>query len=146
MASEVLVTLTSDYIDSIARKIADLSAKEINTDTLKRLGRLLKENAQATANLVKAIETGKAVDVLSAQIEARQAERADLEAQLAREKMMQPILTYEEVKFFFDKFKSGHVSDTTYRTALIDTFVSKIYVYDGTDSRLEIYCHVMKAK
>ena len=38
----------SDYIDSIAQKIADFSVKEGNTDTLKRLTRLLKENAEAT--------------------------------------------------------------------------------------------------
>jgi len=111
VVGEVLAVLNDEYIDNIARKIAELSEKERNSDTTKRLNRLLKENAEATANLVKAIETGKAVDVLSAQIEVRQTEKADLEAQLAQEKMMQPILTYDEVKFFFDKFKGGDVND-----------------------------------
>ena len=142
----VLATLTSDYINNIARKIADLSAKESNTDTIKRLNRLLKENAEATANLVKAIEAGKAVDVLSAQIEKRQAERADLEAQLAQEKMMHPTLTYDEVRFFFEKFKNGDANDISYRAALVDTFINKIYVYDGDDARIEIYCHASEQK
>ena len=141
VVTNVLAVLTDDYIDTIAQKISDLSAKESNSDTLKRLKRLLKENEEATANLVKAIEAGKAVEVFSAQIEKRQAERNDLETQLAQEKMIRPILTFDEVKFFFEKFKNGDASDISYRTALIDTFVNKIYLYDGDDARIEIYCN-----
>ena len=84
--------------------------------------------------------------MISAQIEKRQTERADLEAQLAREKLMQPALTYEEVKFFFDRFKGGDASDITYRTALIDTFISRVDVFDGDDARLEIHCHASEGK
>ena len=65
----------------------------------------------------------------------------DLEAQLAREKMICPILSFDEVKFFFEKFKGGDANDMTYRTALIDTFVNKIFLYDGDDSRIEIFCN-----
>ena len=141
VVESVLSVLTDEYINEIARKIADLSVKEGNTDTVKRLKRLLKENEEATVNLVKAIEQGKAVDVLSAQIEKRQAEKTDLETQIAREKMINPILTFDEVKFFFEKFKNGDANDIAFRTALIDTFVNKIYLYDGDDSRIEIYCN-----
>ena len=141
VVNSILSVLTDEYIDDISRKIADLSAKESNTDTIKRLNKLLKENEKATANLIKAIETGKAVDVISAQIEKRQQEKADLEIQLAKEKMTRPILTFEEVKFFFEKFKNGDANDHAYRTALIDTFINKIYLYDGDDARAEIYCN-----
>ena len=141
VVEKVLSILNDSYIDTIAQKIADLSAKESNTDTVKRLKKLIKENDEATANLIKAIESGKAVDVLSAQIEKRQAERADLETQLAKEKMIRPILTFEEVKFFFEKFKNGDANDHAFRAALIDTFVNRIYLYDGEDSRVEIYCN-----
>ena len=141
VVNEVLAILTDDYINILAQKIADFSAAEANTDTLKRLRKLLKENEEATANLVKAIETGKAVDVFSAQIEKRQAERADFEAQLAQEKMIRPVLTYDEVKFFFEKFKNGDAKDFAFRSALIDIFVKKIYLIDGEDARIEIYCN-----
>ena len=137
----VMSVLTDGYINEIAQKIADLSVKECNTDTIKRLKKLLKENEEATANLIKAIETGKAVDVLSAQIEKRQSERADLEIQLAKEKMIRPVLTFDEVKFFFDKFRKGNVDDFAFRTALIDTFINRIYLYDDDDPRAEIYCN-----
>ena len=96
--------------------------------------------------MYQAVEAGKAVDVLSAQIEKRQAERADLETQLAREKMIRPVLTYDEVRFFFEKFKNGDANDHFFRTALIDTFVNRIYVFDGEDARVEIYCNASEQK
>ena len=141
VVSKVLSVLTDDYIDDISRKISDLSEKESNTDIIKRLKKQIKENETATENLIKAIETGKAVDVISAQIEKRQSERNDLESQLAYEKLIHPVLKYEELKFFFERFKNGDADDTAFRIALIDTFVNRIYVYDGEDARIEIHCN-----
>ena len=146
VVNEVIAILTNEFIDTMARRISDLSATEGNTDTAMRLKRLLKENEEATENLIKAIEAGKAVDVLTSQIEKRQNERLDLEAQLAQEKMIKPILTYDEVKFFFEKFKGGDANDITYRMALTDTFINRVDVFDGDDSRLEIYCNAIKEK
>ena len=120
--------------------------KESNSDIIKRLQKLIKENDKATVNLIKAIESGKAVDVLSDQIEKRQAERAELETQLAQEKLARPILTFVEAKFFLDKFKDDDESDDTFRTALIGTFVNRIYLYEGEDSRAEIYCNATGEK
>jgi len=84
-----------------------LSVKEGNTDIVKRLKKLLKENEEAVTNLIKTIESGKAVDVLSVQIEKRQAERKDLENQLTLEQAIRPTLSYNNVKHFFEKFKHG---------------------------------------
>ena len=141
VVNKIHSTLTDEYIDDIARKVSDLSEKERNSDNIKRLKALLKENETATENLIKAIETGKAVDVISAQIEKRQSERSDLESQLAYEIMVHPVLSFDEVKFFLEKFKNGDINDIAYRTALIDTFVNRIFVFDGEDARIEIYCN-----
>ena len=146
VVNEVIAILSDEFVDTVSRKIADLSEKEGSTDTIKRLNRLLKENEEAMENLIKAIEAGKAVDVLTVQIEKRQGERLDLEAQLAQEKMIKPILTYDEIRFFFDKFRGGDADDITYRMALIDTFINRDDFYDGEDSRLEITCNAFKQK
>jgi len=45
------------------------------------------------------------------------------------------------VRFFFEKFKHGDANDMEYQTTLIDTFVNVIYLYDGEDIRIEIYCN-----
>ena len=112
------------------RSIEAQCEKERNTENLKRLNKLIRENDTATANLIKALEAGKAVDVISAQIEKRQIEKADLEAQLAKEKIQTPLLKYAELKFFFERFTKGDINDIAYRRALVDIFVNRIFLYD----------------
>ena len=122
--------LTPENIDMLARSIEDRCEKERNTEDLKRISKLLRKNETATGNLVKALEAGKAVDIISAQIEKRQAEKADLEAQLAMEKIQRPELKYDQLKFFFERFAKGDVNDINYRRALVDIFINRIYLYD----------------
>ena len=130
VVNETVKILTPENIDRIAHSVVDLCEKERNTDSIKRINKLIRENEAATANLVKALEAGKVVDVISAQIEKRQAEKADLEVQLAKEKIQSPVLKYNEVKFFFERFVGGDISDINYRRALVDIFVNKIYLFD----------------
>ena len=71
-----------------------------------------------------------AADVISAQIEKRQQEKADLEIQLAREKIQSPLLKYEQMKFFFERFAKGDIKDNNYRAALVDILINRIELYD----------------
>ena len=123
-------TLTPEYIDKIARAIEKQCEKECNTAELKRIEKLIRENEKAIANLIKALEEGKAVNVISAQIEERQQEKADLETQLAREKIQAPILKYEQIRFFFERFTKGDINDHNYRKSLVDTFIGSIELYN----------------
>jgi hypothetical protein len=104
--------------------------KERNTEHLKRLNRRIRENEAATANLVKALEAGKAADVISAQIEKRQQEKADLEAQLARERMQAPLLKYEQVKFFYERFIGLDTGDISHRRAIVDILIRRVELHD----------------
>ena len=122
--------LTPANIDMLARSIEDRCEQERNTEDLKRITKLIRENEKATANLVKALETGKAADIISAQIEKRQQEKADLEAQLAMEKIQRPVLKYEQLKYFFERFAKGDPDDIRYRQALVDIFIGRIELYD----------------
>ena len=152
MIKTVMSILTDDKINEIAKNVCELSEKESNTDTLKRLRKLLKENETATENLIKAIETGKAVDVISAQIEKRQLEKQNLEAQIAKEKILKPKLQFEQVKFFFQKFINGDILDVNFRQSLVDTFINKVYLFqdklcilcNAQDSKIEIPLHDTK--
>ena len=148
----VMKILTPEKIDMIAKNICELSEKESNTDTLKRLKKKLKENETATNNLIKALESGKAIDIISAQIEKRQLEKQNLEVQIAREKIMKPKLEVEHVKFFFEKFLYGDLSDINFRQSLVDTFINKVYLFEdklcvicnAKDSKIEIPLHDTK--
>ena len=43
-------------------------------------------------------------------------------------------------------YKNGDANDITFRMALVDTFINRIDVFDGEDTRLEIYCNAIKQK
>ena len=149
VVNNVRKILTPQNIDKIAREAVDLCASERNTESLKRLQRLLRENESATANLVKAIEAGKAVDVISAQIEKRQLEHADLERQISKEQMSYPEVTLSQVRFFLTQFANGNIDDIKYRQALIDTFVNRIYLFDtdnGKNKKLTILCNTQDSQ
>ena len=122
--------LTPENIDMLARSIEDRCERERNTEDLKRITKLIRENEKATVNLIKALETGKAADVISAQIEKRQQEKADLEAQLAMEKIQRPVLKYDQLKYFFERFAKGDPDDIHYRQTLVDIFIGRIELFD----------------
>ena len=134
----VFSILTDEKIDEISKRVCKLSEKESNTDTLKRLKKLIKENEQATANLIKALETGKAVDIISAQIEKRQVEKQNLEAELAKEKILNPKLEFAQVKFFFDRFKNGNMNDMKFCQYMVDTFINRVFLFK---EKLLILCN-----
>ena len=135
--------LTPENIDKIARKAVEMAESERNTETLKRLRRLLAENEQATANLLKALETGKAADIITAQLEKRQQEHNQLSAEIAKEEISYPVVTLPQVKFFLEQFRKGNINDLKYRQSLIDVFVHKIYLFDtdgDKNKKLTILC------
>ena len=133
--------LTPENIEKFSRAIEARCEKERNTADLKRITKLIKENEAATENLIKALESGKAADVISAQIEKRQLEKADLETQLAKEKIQAPLLKYDQVKFFFERFAKGDPDDINHRRMLVDIFINRIYLYDDL---LQIYCNAIE--
>ena len=143
VVNEVRAILTSENIEKFSRAVEVRCEKERNTADLKRINKLIKENETATQNLIKALETGKAADVISAQIEKRQLEKVDLETQLAKEKIQSPILKYEQIKFFFEKFAKGDANDINYRRALVDIFINKIYLFDD---HIKIYCNAQEGQ
>ena len=130
VVSETKKLLTIEKINLIAKEIVELCKRESNTPTIQRLQRLIKENEKATNNLIKALEQGKAVDVIVDSIEKKKIELEDLKKQLVQENIKYPNLTLSEVKFFFNQFKNGDIQDIKYRESLINIFVRKIHLHE----------------
>jgi Recombinase. len=122
--------LTKENIDKIANEVVKLCEKENNDGNLKRLKKLLHENEKATENLLKALDSGKIVDVIADRISQKKKEHIEIENQILYETSQHPMPTVNEVRFFMEQFKKGDVNDMKYRQTLIDTFVNKIYLYD----------------
>ena len=130
VVTETRKLLTKENIDRIAKEVVRLCEQEKDTDNLKRLRKLLKENEQATENLFKALESGQIVDVIAERISQKKQEHNELERLILEETSAHPLPTVNEVRFFLNQFRKGNVNDKKYKKALIDTFVNKIYLYD----------------
>ena len=128
--TETRKLLTRDNIDKIASEVVRLCEQERNTENLKRLKKLLKENERATENLLKALESGQLIDILAERISQKKKEHDDLERQIFMEKTQNTVPTVNEIHFFLNQFRKGDINDAKYRQALVDTFVNKIYLYD----------------
>ena len=138
--------LTKENIDRIATEVVRLCEQDKNTDNLKRLKKLLKENERATENLFKALESGQIVEVLAERITQKKKEHQELEQMILVEESTHIVPTVDEVRFFLNQFRKGSINDAKYRQALVDTFINRIYLYDDKmtvlyntqDSHLEV--------
>jgi hypothetical protein len=153
IVSKALEQLTDENIAIIAQAVTEISRKESNTHVISDLKRKLKENAKATANLIKAIESGKHIDILADQITKRKEEKENLEKMIALEKMAIDEIDEHEVKFFLQHLKKGNIQSLDYKRALISVFINKVFLHDdgrariifnATDRPVEIDCELLK--
>jgi len=48
----------------------------------------------------------------------------------AAQKIQRPVLKYDQLKFFFERFTKGDPSDINYRKALADIFIGRIELFE----------------
>lgn len=130
MVAACLDLLTDENMAYIARKVVEECSRDPENITIKTLKRSIQDANTAIENLLIAIESGQAVETPSGRLIRRQAEKADLEAQLAAEKNKVLLLTEPQVYAFLDYVRSLPSDDIVKRRAIINIFVNAVYLYD----------------
>ena len=130
VVNECLKMLTEEKIRFIAKKVAEECAKSPGNLTAKALKKAIREADTAIENLWKAIEQGRAVEMLTDRLNKRMAEKAELEAQLAVEENKKITLTEAQILAFLDYVCEMPADDVNKRRAIINIFVHSIYLYD----------------
>ena len=125
-----LQMLTDDKIRYIAKRVAEECNKSPDNLSIKEIKKAIKEVDTAIENLWKGIEQGQAVDMLTERLNRRQAEKAELEAQLAIENNKKICLTEAQIYAFLDFICEMPMDDVNKRRALINIFVHSVYLYD----------------
>ena len=90
----------------------------------------MKAAGTAIENLWKALEQGQEIEGIQERIGKRNAEKKEIEAQIAIEKNKVVFYTETQVKAFLHSLKSGDLNDETKRRGIINIFLSAIYLYD----------------
>ena len=107
--------------------IRRLSASNISVREIKKA---IKEVDAAIENLWKGIEQGQSVDMLTEHLHKRQAEKEELETQLAIENNKKICLSEAQILAFLDYVCEMPFDDFNKRRAIINIFVKSIYLYD----------------
>ena len=123
--------LTDERIADISAAVSEKSREENNTPILSELKKKLKENAAAVENLLKAIDRGEHIELLSERITQKKHERSDLEKYLAREQLEKTEIDENEIKFFLTQLRdTKDIDDIKYKRAVIAIFINAVYLYD----------------
>lgn len=133
VTEEARKQLTDENIKKIAVEVVALCEREKDNANLRRLEKRLKENEKGRANLFDALRLCDIDSVKKSifeEIAKMDKQHADIESQIALEKVQQITLTAPEIKFFLAQLKKGNINDKKYRKTLINVFVNSIYLYD----------------
>ncbi len=127
---ECLKLLTEDKIKYIAKRIAEECSKSPDNISVREIKKAIKDVDSAIENLWKAIEQGQSIAMLTERLNQRQAEKAELEAQLAVENNKRITLTEPQILAFLDYVCEMPYDDIAKRRAIINIFVHSVYLYD----------------
>lgn len=129
VVSETVKLLQDDkIIDAVVSRVMEMQAKE--SEEMPLLEARLKETEESIDNLLKAIEMGVIAKSTKERLEALETEKAELESQIALEKLKQPTLTEEFVRYWLERFRGIDTTNIAHRKLLIDVFLNTVFLYN----------------
>ena len=123
--------LTEEKVKYIADQVYAACKKDGDLLSVKKLNAALKEADSAIENLWVALEKGQSVDMITERIHKREAEKKELEKQLAIEIKKQSGMEYSVILSFLDYLRMLPNDNEYKRRALVNIFINAIYLYDG---------------
>ena len=115
-------------LERIADNILDLQKQE--NITLPMLRKQLAETERGIENMLNAIQQGILNSSTKKRLDDLEVAKGDIEIKILQEEIEQPLLTKEQILFWFHKFRGIDTSIREQRQLLIDTFVNAVYLYD----------------
>ncbi len=123
---------TEQNIDYLSTKIFECNQNRANDNTtLKLLEKQKKDIYKASQNIVKAIEQGIITDMTKERLQQLEAELAQIDIEITKEKLKDySLLSKEEIEQFLRKNVFEDMQDIKIRKLVINTFVRQIYLYE----------------
>ena len=123
---------TEQNIEYLATKLFEYHQNCIKDNTnLKFLEKQRKDIYKASQNIVKAIEKGIITDMTKGRLQQLEAELAQIDIEITKEKLKDySLLSKEEIGQFLRKNVFEDMSNIKIRKLVINTFVRQIYLYE----------------
>lgn len=115
-------------IEKIADKAMALQGKE-NT-TLPLLKKQYADTQKSIDNMLDAIQQGILTASTKERLESLEKQKSELSVQIVKEEMAKPMLSREQIVFWFHRFRKLDAKKLEHRRRLIDSFVNAIFLYD----------------
>lgn len=121
--------ITDDAIlEYIADSVIEIQNKE--SSELPLLRKQLADTEKGIANMLNAIQAGIITDSTKQRVEELEANKKELETNIAIEELQKPMLTKDQILFWLYKFRKLDVTKLESRRRFVDSFVNSIVVYD----------------
>ena len=124
----VKLVLNDPVIEHLTDLILEAQSQE-NT-RLPVLKEQLRDTEKRLSNLLEAIEQGILTSTTKQRLNELEARRSDLKASILEEELQRPVLSREQILFWFERFRQKDVSDPAYQRQIIDNFVNSVYIFE----------------
>ena len=129
VVNETVMLLQDDaIIDAVVSRVMEMQERE--SEDMPILEARLRETTESIDNLLKAIQMGVITKSTKERLEELETEKAELESQIALEKLKQPTLTEEFVRYWLERFRGTDTENKAHRKLLIDVFLNTVYLYN----------------
>ena len=126
-------------IDDLAEQVMQLQQQE--DTTMPYLNKRLSEVKTSIDNILSAIEQGIFTASTKERLEQLESQKRDIEAEIAKESIVRPKLTKEQIVFWFHRFRKMDVTLVENRRRLVDSFLNSMVLHDD---RIEFYFNFKK--
>jgi len=122
------ILMDDALLDWIADTVLELQGRE-NTQ-LPLLRKQLADAEKGIDNMLDAIQQGIFNASTKKRLDELEAAKSEFEIQILQEEMQKPLLTKEQIIFWFHRFRGIDTSQREQRQRVIDFFINAVYLYD----------------
>lgn len=134
VARDAITLLTDKVIEEMANMAIAQSERDLKENTrIPELTAKKQEVEQSISNITKAVEKGIASDALLNRLMELEAEKKDLNTQLAEEEKYIYRIDRDQIVSWLSEFKNGDIEDENFRRHVIDLMVNSVTVWDEPD-------------
>ena len=131
VATDAIQLLTDENIELIAQTAVDINNHEIESTThIPAIKSKLEDIKKNLNNLLKAVESGEAPEILIKRMNELEKEKRNLEKQLSEEEKGIVYLDKYRIIYWLEQFKNGDIHNEDVKRNIINLFVNSVTVYD----------------
>ena len=118
------IIFDDELIESLADMVMEVQGKEHSALPLQR--KQYADTQKSIDNMLNAIQQGIITASTKERLEALEKQKSELSVQIIKEEMAKPLLTREQVVFWYHRFRKLDTRKLEHRRRLIDSFVNAI--------------------